>query len=172
MFSNPENSKFKDKMGRWLTKSLFKEYAFQAPEGTFPLFVLSNQDRDGLPSLYKLYLAAEDPSEYFFANEYLGGWDHWQRLSKATFFLPYITSWRKELEVLIKAKALQKLLSVANNPNHKSSYEANKLLLKEGYKEREGSKRGRPTKDEVHKEANRIATEEERISADAERVLQ
>lgn len=171
-FQTPVPSKFKDKQGRWFTKSLFREYAFNAPEGTFPLFTLYPEDVDGITSLYRLYMEEADASEYFFAKKHLGGWEHWQKLSQSTFFKPYIQDWRKELEVLIRAKALQKLIEVANNPTHKSSYDANKLLVKEGYKEKEKtSKRGRPTKDEITKEATRIASEEDQIKQDLERLV-
>lgn len=139
------------------------------------MFTLHKEDVDGLPSLYRLYLEEEDVSEYFFAKKYLGGWEHWQKLSESTFFKPYIQDWRKELEILIRAKALKRLLAVADNPANKFSYDANKLLVKEGYKEKDTdktSKRGRPTKDEINKEATRIASEEDQVKLDHERLLQ
>lgn len=155
-------------MGRWLTKSLFIEQDHNADLGQ-ALYTLADEDRQGVPSLYRLYIEMKDPSEYYFAKKYLGGWDHWERLTKSPWFKPYIESWRKELDVLIKAEALHEIIRIAQDSSHKSSYEANKILLRE---KKESSRRGRPTKDEVHKEATRIASEEDRISQDAERVLQ
>lgn len=155
-------------MGRWLTKSLFIEQDHNADLGQ-ALYTLADEDRQGVPSLYRLYMEMRDPSEYYFAKQYLGGWDHWERLTKSPWFKPYIESWRKELDVLIKAEALSEIIRIAKDPTHKSSYEANKILLR---KDKDQTKRGRPSKLEVSKEASRIASEEEQIAKDAERVLQ
>lgn len=155
-------------MNRWLTKSLFIEQEYNAGLG-LAMFTLSNEDKQGYPSLYRLYMEERDPSEYHFARKHLGGWEHWQALSKASFMKERVSDWRKELEVAIRADALQKIIRIASDPSHKSSYEANKILLRD---KKESSKRGRPTKDDIHKEANRIATEDERVAQDAERVLQ
>lgn len=154
-------------MGRWLTKSLFIEQEYHASLSQ-PLFTLADEDRDGYPSLYRLYMEERDPSEYYFSKKYFGGWDHWVKLTNTNFFKPYISDWRKELEVLIKAEALSEIIRIAKDPTHKSSYEANKILLRD---KKESSKRGRPTKDDIHKEASRIATEDERVAQDAERLL-
>jgi hypothetical protein len=154
-------------MGRWLTKSLFIEQDHNADLGQ-ALYTLADEDRQGVPSLYRLYIEMKDPSEYYFAKKYLGGWDHWERLTKSPWFKPYIESWRKELDVLIKAEALHEIIRIAQDSSHKSSYEANKILLRE----KPTAKRGRPTKDEVNKEATRIASEEDRVLKDAERILQ
>lgn len=155
-------------MGRWLTKSLFIEQDHSAGLEQ-ALFTLADEDRQGVPSMYRLYMEMRDPSEYYFAKKYLGGWDHWERLSKSPWFKPYVESWRKELDALIRAEALHEIIRIAQDKTHKSSYEANKILLR---KDKETIKRGRPTKDEVSKEATRMASEEDRISKDAERVLQ
>lgn len=165
---HPSNDKFKDKQGRWLTKSLFKELALPDFE---PMFVLSDKPRDGLPSMYQLYMEESDPSEYHFAKKYLGGWEHWLRLTQAAFFKPYLESWRKELEVAIRARALNEVLKVAADSKHKSSYDANKLLLKEGFKENKDPKRGRPTKDEINSAAARMAEEETQLTQDLERLI-
>lgn len=155
-------------MGRWLTKSLFVEFAYQDVHPEESLFTLQDEDRLGVPSLYRLYMEMRDPSEYYFAKQYLGGWDHWERLSKSPWFKPYIESWRKELEALIRAEALKEIIRIAKDSSHKSSYEANKILLRD----KSQPKRGRPSKDEVTKEATRIASEEDRVQKDAERILQ
>ncbi len=154
-------------MGRWLTKSLFIEQDHNADLGQ-ALFTLADEDRQGVPSMYRLYMEMRDPSEYYFSKKYLGGWDHWERLSKSPWFKPYIESWRKELEALIRAEALNEIIRIAKDPSHKSSYEANKILLRD----KSQPKRGRPSKDEVTKEATRIASEEDRVQKDAERILQ
>lgn len=169
MFSLPK-APLKDKMGRWLTKSLFKEFQYQAMEGIFPLFTLSDKDDGDIPSLYRLYMEASDIPEYTFAKTYLGSWEHWMRLCESSFFKPHISAWRKELEVKVRAEALNTIIQVAKDKSNKSSYDASKLLLKGEWKTTEEKKRGRPSKSEIEKEASRILAEDDLLKEDYSRL--
>ena len=72
-------SKFKDKQGKWLTQALFLEMGYK-PQA---IFTLDDEDKEYnnklYPSLKKLYLESDDPTEYK-VSQHLGGWNHWKRL--------------------------------------------------------------------------------------------
>lgn len=145
-------NKFKPN-GIWLTRGLFLETSYMDQSSV--LFTLKDEDDSvrNLPSLYKLYMACEDLTEYDFATTHLGGWDHWQQIVTSAFFKPYITKWRKEMEIKIKSQALKALREEAASGG-KSSFAANKFLVEKGWIERPEGKRGRPTKDEIKQDLN------------------
>lgn len=119
------------------------------------VYTLKDQDdaERGLKSLYRLYLATEDLTEWEFATTHLGGWEHWELLCKAGWFKPYLSRWRKELELKIKSRALKALMDEAL-AGGKTGFSANKFLVEKGWVERVDGKRGRPTKEEVKQELN------------------
>lgn len=138
--------------GRWITQGLFLEQSYT--DTTYVIYTLQDEDHPrGYLSLYKLYMASNDPMEYTFANTHLGGWDHWEALSKAKWFQPYIQRWRKELELKIKAEALL-LIREEAAAGGKNSFVANKFLLEKGWVESPEGKRGRPKKQEIIQEAD------------------
>lgn len=149
---------FKTAGGVFYTKSLFLEESYTDKSAV--VYTLKDVDHEGYPSLYRLYLDKADPTEYEFSKEYLGGWYHWQMIANAAWFKPYITRWRTELELKIKAKALSNLFAVANDPYHKFHYEATKFILGNGYKPPEPKNaKGRPSKESIQEEANQYFKE-------------
>ena len=139
----PTEPPYVDESNRYLTESLFKETnTGKTPYG--PRFVLAERDRHGLPSMRRLYLEMEDPTEYSFATEVLGSYDHWKKLSSLKWFRSHLLDWRKELELRIRAKAIRSVASHAENKP-----DAAKWLAECGWKEK---RRGRPTKQEKDKQ--------------------
>jgi len=135
------------------------------------LFTLKPVDHEGLPSLYRLYMETDDPTEYLFATRYLDGWDHWETLCECTWFKPYISKWRRELEIKHRALALKNIKSLANNPNSKEYHQANKFLVSSGWQEpTEKNRRGRPSKEEVAQAAKEMADERRSLDEDFERI--
>jgi hypothetical protein len=164
--------------GRWITKGLFYEGYYDGEDrGSEAIFTIKDQDiigPDGRKyiSLKKLYLEAEDPTEYEFATKYLGGWEHWKQLAGGQWFEPILTEWRAELQVKLQSRALKNLMFEAEN-NGKNSYDANKFLIAKGYLPKETilpGKRGRPSKDEVKLEAQRQAEMTKKIEEDIKRL--
>jgi hypothetical protein len=163
------NSKFRNASNQRLTKQLFFEECY-GKEDKYAVYTLKDWDHEGYPSLYRLYMEMGDLKEYEFAETYLDGYDHWQMLCKAPWFKPHITRWREELLLREQGQALNRIREVARAKEHKSAYEANKFLLAGSWAV-SGHSKGRPTKDQVKAEAERIATAEKQISEDAERIL-
>ena len=137
------------------------------------MFTLKDHDHKGYLSLYRLYMEMEDPTEYEFANTYLGGWVHWELLCRASWFIPYVTRWRLELDLKMKSQAIKKIKEVAkqNSPN---MFQANKMLIERAWEAKTpktSTKRGRPSTEEVQGELNRVVEEERQIDEDWNRLV-
>ena len=168
------NPKFRNSTnGRYL-KGLFFETT--GSDKSSVSYTLKDWDHtvDGVvyPSLYRLYLEQEDLTEYEFANTNLDGWEHWEMLTSATWFRPYVSRWRKELSLKLKARALNRLKAEAASTS-KNAFLANRYIIEKGYVESEGkSGRGRPSKDEVRAAAEEIASVERRLLEDSQRLAE
>jgi hypothetical protein len=166
------NPKFRNSTnGRYL-KGLFFETT--GSDKASVSYTLKDWDHtvDGVvyPSLYRLYLEQEDLTEYEFANAHLDGWEHWEMLTSATWFRPYVSRWRKELSLKLKARALNRLKAEAASTS-KNAFLANRYIIEKGYVDTgEKSGRGRPSKDEVKAAAQEMALTERRLDEDFERL--
>lgn len=135
------------------------------------VYTLKDRDHEGYPSLYRLYMETDDPTEYLFATEFLDGWDHWETLCQCTWFKPYIERWRREIEIKHRALALKNIKGLAANPDSKEYHQANKFLVNAGWvEEKKRRTAGRPSKDEVSKAAREMAAEARSLDDDLERV--
>ncbi len=134
-------------------------------------FTLKREPHEGLPSLYQLYMAYDDPTEYEFANSELGGWDHWLEISKMKWFEDeYLRHWRLEKEIKLKSKAFRKVMDTASGTSN-MAYAANKLLLDLLGPKNDSPGRGRPSKDEVNKAAKNIAERSLVLDEDFNRIV-
>lgn len=158
---------FKNSIGAYLLGALFFE---QALDKSQVVYTLKDRDHLGYPSLYRLYMEADDPTEYHFALAHLDGWAHWERLVECEWFKPYLERWRRELEVRAKAQSLLAIRAIAKNPDNKEAYQANKFLIGNGWKDIEKRKAGQPSKAEIQSEANRLAIIAQTLDEDAERI--
>jgi hypothetical protein len=134
------------------------------------MYTLKDTDHSGYPSLYRLYMETDDPTEWEFSQRYLDGWEHWEMLTRCAWFKPFIERWRKELELRMKSKSLAKIKAEAKTGS-KESFMANKYLLEKGWEPKETKGRGRPSKDEINKAAEEIAKVDGQLSADFERIV-
>ena len=141
---------FKNNSGRWLTKALFCELTL--PDNReHCLFTLKddNHTLDGIEyvSLKKAFLAcAYDPTEYEFANKYLGGWSHWKELQNTKDIAPLVEEWREERDVMLRSIGVKKMVEMAKS--QEASFQAVQWLTKKGWEENT-QKAGRPTKEQV-----------------------
>lgn len=160
---------YKNQSGAYLTRGLFYETTLADKEGV--IYTLKDEDHLGYKSLKRLYIEANDPTEYRFATAHLDGVEHWERLVECSWFKPYVSQWRRELELQIRAEALLRIRAIAKDDTHKGSLAANKMLLDGAWKgEADGAKRGRPSKAQVQEEATRIATVNLQFDEDAKRL--
>lgn len=77
---------------------------------------------------------------------------------------------KENLEIQLKSEALTRLLNMAKDFKHKDSFNANRLLLQGGWVVEEGSTRGRPSKEDIRKEAVRLAVEDKQLEEDLKRI--
>lgn len=156
--------------GYRLTRKLFLEES--KDDLTYVLYTLKSEDTQGYPSLHRLYLEERDPTEYQFSMKYLDGPSHLLQLEQLSWFKPYITRWRQELDSKLRAEALANIIHVANDKTHKSNYEANKYLLSAGWKTKEEkTKVGRPSKDEIRRQAEELFSLDKETKEEYDRVM-
>jgi hypothetical protein len=162
-------SKFRNEVNNSrYTKALFFETSFPSKETV--LYTLKDVDHQGYPSLYLLYMATNDPTEWKFATEYFDGWEHWEMLCECEWFKPLVSRWRRELELRMKSQALARIMAEAKTSS-REAFASNKYLLERGWEPKEGqNKRGRPSKAEISKAAHEAVTENNRLSSDLVRL--
>jgi hypothetical protein len=168
-----EGNRFKNTQGLYLLKAIF----YELDEAGRPNAIYSLKDYDGnfegkfYPSLRKLYVECEDPTEYNFACQYLDGWTHWKKLTQASFFKDYLIEWREELEVRLRAKGLVSIRQIASTPG-KEAFQAQKYLAQAGWKlPDEKASVGRPTKEKVAQEAEKLFKQKTDFDLDYERIM-
>jgi hypothetical protein len=160
-FRNDQNIRY--------TKGLFFETTLADKSSV--VYTLKDWDHEGYPSLYRLYMETNDPTEWQFATKYLDGWEHWEILCECNWFKPYIARWRRELEIRMKSQSLARIMASAKIPG-KEQLMANRYLIEKGWepKGEQDRKRGRPSKEDIQKEAHRISSTDSRLNADFERI--
>lgn len=107
----PDRSKFKDRMGKYITQGLFLEFEYN-PERA--LYTFKDEDffykGQWFPSIRRLYMEVADPTEYEIATTYFWGWEHWKQIVGNTELRHEILKWREELEVKLRSRAAKSML--------------------------------------------------------------
>ena len=160
-----DKSKFKDRMGRYITQGLFIDHRY---DETHAIYTLEDEDKEYkgkvYPSLKRLYLEMEDPTEYNFANKYLYGWEHWNVLKNNKELYKEIELWEEELEVKMRAKGVMAMIEMTKGSN----FNAAKWVADGQWVQ----KRGRPSKEEKERQRKmreRIADE---VAEESARVIE
>ncbi len=121
--------------GKRKSRSLFRELT--TPENRHgAIFVMNKFDREGLPSLYRLYMtyAVNDPTEYQFAMAVFGDFAYWEWLRGMDPVKGMVADWECEAEVARKSAMLEHILEATKDP--KTSLQASKYLLERGFEHR------------------------------------
>lgn len=171
-------SVLKFRNNRWLTTGLFLEtYQPVYTPKEKVIYTLLPYEVDGLPSLHQLYLGYNDMTEYSFAKECLGGWDHWQTIlnSGNERLLDAIATWRSELEAKIKFEAFERIKNEAE-ADGRNGFAANRYLIERSWagdfskpKPKEEKKRGRPPK--VKDDAYKVVADNKQVNTDFDRLF-
>jgi hypothetical protein len=161
--------RFRSSTNALILKGLFLETSYT--DLSFVAYTLKDVDHRGYPSLYRLFLETNDPTEYKFATTHLDGLLHWEKLCDCTWFKPYVERWRRELELRMKSIALSRIMAEAK-ASSREAFNANKYLLEKGWEPKDGPKhsRGRPTKEQIQKAASDAASASQRLTDDFERI--
>lgn len=153
-----------------LTKGLFFETTLADKSSV--VYTLKDWDHTAngvtYPSLYRLYMDLADPTEYRFATTYLDCWDQWESLCACTWFKDIVARWRHHLDLKIRSHSLARIMAAAKTPS-RDSFMANRYLLEKAWEPKD-SKRGRPSKEEIKREATEIVRIEGRLADDFKRL--
>jgi len=160
---------YKNSNGVYYTKALFYE---KASDKTNVVYTLKDNEYMSYPSLYTLYMDMEDVTEFEFATKYFANYEHWQLLCSLSWFSPLVDRYRNELELKLKARALKRILAESKG-NTRDAYMAAKYVLEKGWDKTTNQKNniGRPTKDQITKQAKIIASEDTLLDSDFDRIL-
>lgn len=162
-YSCLSKDKFKDSGGRYLTQSLFLEYGYDTK---YAVYSLADEDKtyDGVvyPSLKRLYLEVADPTGYEFAKIHLYNFEHWERICANKVLYKEIEGWERELEVLLRSRAIRQIMSLGYD-----SFQAAKWAADGHW----NVKRGRPSKAEQEREKQIREDALDEARADSERVI-
>ncbi len=109
-------------------------------------------------------MSCTDPTEYEFANTYLGGWAHWKAIQESGPMKPYIAAWREEFEIKTRAEAIKKIALLAHSDK---GYQAAKFLADCGWKLRPA---GAPSKEEKEGFKKQLSEANKVIDLDAKRL--
>lgn len=169
---------FKNPSGQLYTRRLFYELATDVNDRSMTIYTLKDddhlaQDGETYLSLYARYLDLADPTEFIFANTYFASYEHWRMICETEWFKAHVERYRRELELKLKSKYLVQVQRVAEDPQHKNSFEALKYLLSTGWKEKAKDKptRGRPSKNEIAQHVHEIAKEDRSLKEDWTRIV-
>lgn len=160
-----ERSKGVDSMGKFITQGLFLELGY----GEFSVYSLKDYDYEyngkTYPSMKRLYLESNDPTEYKFASEYLLGWRHWQRLCENKSVRKHIDEWRFELELKLRSEAFKQTYELAKT----GQFNASKWIADRGWATKGA---GRPSKSDIEREKKIQADIVEEYEDDVVRMFQ
>lgn len=181
---------YKDQIGKWRTDTMFIEtFPMGLWEKYTPIFTLGEFDfpttksafwyeryesdpeipeRHPVPSLRRLYLSYDDPTEYKFAVDVFKSTYHWKYLCKRKWFQPYLEEWRLTLGEKLRQTGIERLVEIAKGSDPKLALGAAKWLAESGWKERR--EKGRPSEAKVEQEVKREADIERIYREDAARL--
>ena len=101
------------------TKALFYEHRHQTTVEMDAPYCLKANDHEfkGVvyKSMYLIYMSCD--SEYEAAIKLLGNYQHWTKLKRCTWFLPYVEEWNAELRLRESALARAKLVMLTEAGN-------------------------------------------------------
>lgn len=161
-----DKSRLKDSGGRPLTQGLFLEVGYN-----YDTAVYSLKDEDHVtddktyPSLKRLYLELEDPTEYHFATQYLASWSQWKRICANKNLSKHVEEWREELELKLRSQAVQDIIQMSAD---EKGFQAAKWLADRGW-DKKGA--GRPKKDTTEHDNKMQKRLEDEFSGDVIRLM-
>ena len=170
--ASPED--FKDSQGRWRSASLFLETNNDETKYT-SVFTLADDDLDGRLSMRRIYMDANDPTEFLAAKHIFGSLDCWTQLCKSGFFKPHVARWREELQRRLRSRSIKIIEDCATSGKVSAAqlaaakwlatqeWDQNKIVAKKGP--------GRPVKvDDPSEKLREALNEEEETKEDLARI--
>lgn len=150
--------------GMPLTKAMFFETCLPERREKYCSFTLKDREHEGYASLKQYYMQYDDPTEYEFAIDVFGSYQHWKTLVECEWFTPYLSLWREEQEIRLRSKAIKQ---IAEHALGEKGYSASKWIAEAQWKPKAV---GAPSaKDKAAKERVSASIDKE-ISSDLQRL--
>lgn len=158
-----DDNPLRDTIGNFRTQSLFLETNNTENKAMFTLKD-DPYTKNGVtyPSLKRIYLSYDDPTEWQFVMDVFGNWRHWERICGNKILRAYVDQWRMEHEIMLRSKGVRAVVGLAQDKES-----AAKWLAEGKWK---GS-RGRPSKEEVEKQKKIEAGLEAELNDHWERLM-
>lgn len=160
---------YKGQNGVWLTEALFYDRMTVKPDSFWsvkPLFTFFDR-RDGYRCACDDFMALRDPTGYMWAMEYLGDYNHWERLMRTPWFPEVFKEWNRRLGIMLQAEALQKIQDVARTEGPQAVAAA-KYIAEQGWLPK--ATKGRPSKAQVEEAVKIEAKAVRELNDDAARI--
>jgi len=143
------------------------------------VFTIAEHDKHGLPSFHRLYLEINDPTEYMVGQKLFGSIEHWEKIKKNKTIRPVLKKAREALTARIKAEAMSQIDSIARcSEKDATRLQALKFMhsvaadsVGKNPTTNKGTKRGRPSKEEVEGNLKNLTEDERRMEEEFNRVL-
>ena len=147
------------------TKSLFADVI--AEESNYkPVYYLKKEVSDAnYIALKEIYLALEDPTEFYFATLCFYNYAQWEIICDLAWAKNIVSQWRKELALKLRAQAVDEIYKMtldSSGTKETSKLAALKWLADSGYVNKL-DKRKRSTKEEKDSPDNLINLDAERL---------
>lgn len=159
--------------GKYFTSQLFWEQWIELPEDRRvlekPMFTLY-RDKEGLINFGREYVDHGDPTGYDVAMKLLGNYNHWVALNQCTWFQAAREIWDEQLDAKIKADAFKKIEELKDIGQPAQQLAAAKYLANADYRRNRSATKGRPSKEEIAKEARKAAATERDLANDFQRI--
>ena len=170
--SEADRSVLKDVRGVIKTQSLFLEsQPYKMREKYPPLYSLTEEEREGLPSAYQIYMHSTD--EYEAAMKLVGSMRHWRRLCELDWFMEGIpekmceglSQWREDMRLRDASAAKRNLMNAASNGDTSSARKLLDTSTPKAAKAPVGRpKQEKPPKDDGGRAARLAALQAKRVS--------
>lgn len=166
-------SKFLADNNKFFTNQLFWERWIDVPVDRrtldWPPFCL-HRDRENCINFGKEYVKFRDPTGYKVAMKLLGDYNHWITLNACTWFMAAREMWDEEIDTILKEEALRKIRELMVDGQPAQQLAAAKYLANAEYRRAPKAGKGRPSKEEITKEARRAAAVERELADDFQRI--
>jgi len=138
----------------------------RGPKDSKELFFNGTYDID---EFHDVFISCADLTEYRAAMQLVGDWQEWNRLKRNSgWFANHVLLWVEELKTRLKSDAMQKIIELAASDSNSAGTAAK--WLAEGTWEKEAG-RGRPSKAEQRRAAQRIASAAAETEEEKKRML-
>jgi hypothetical protein len=164
---------FKASNGKYYTRALFWEESIDLSNDARvipPVFTLY-KDKPNLINFGKAYVETRDPTGYKVTQELLNGdYNLWTVLMNCTWFLAAKEMWDRELDAALSSEGMEKIRVMLTDGLPAQQLAAAKYLANKEYRKDKTATKGRPSSEQVTRQAREQAAIEKELAEDFKRI--